>query len=85
MGYEATTGVLICWNPDRHFYIHRSHHTRFGEYNYSLYMEYKHTTGYLLLKQDPESLLCHSGLINLIPCEIDLTSTPFHDTNIITY
>ena len=24
-------------------------------------------------------------LINFIPCEIDITSTPFHDTTIITY
>ena len=30
-------------------------------------------------------IMTHSDLLNLIPCEIDLTSTPFSDETIITY
>ena len=48
-------------------------------------MEYKHTPGSLLLQQDPEILLHNSDLINLILCELGLTSTPFRDTTILTY
>ena len=29
--------------------------------------------------------MTHSDLLNLIPCEINLTSTPFSDETIITY
>ena len=85
MVYVATTGAIIYLNPYQPFSINGYHHALFDEYNSFLSMKDKHNTGSLLLKQDPESLLCHSELINLIPCEHDLTYTPFHDTIIITY
>ena len=43
------------------------------------------TPGSLLLRQDPEGHIHNSDLFNLIPCELDLTSTPFRDETIITY
>ena len=57
MGYAATTGVIIYWNPDQPFAIHRYHHILFDEYNYHIYIEDKHTPGSLLLQQYPESLI----------------------------
>ena len=42
-------------------------------------------TVYLLLWQDPEGRIHYSDLLNLIPCELDIKSTPFSDTTIITY
>ena len=48
-------------------------------------MEGKHTTGYLPLQQDPESLIHNSYPINLIPCELNLTYTPFSNTKILTH
>ena len=48
-------------------------------------MEYKHTPCSLLLQYYPEILLHNSYLLNLITCELDLTSTPFSDTKIIRY
>ena len=47
-------------------------------------MEYKHTTGSLLLWQDTESRIHDSDLLNLIPCKLGITSTPFRDEIIIT-
>ena len=44
-----------------------------------------HTSGYLLLQKDPDSHVHHSDLFNLIPHELNLTSTPFFDTTILTY
>ena len=85
MGYAATTGVIIYWKPYQPFVIHRSHHFWFDEYNSRLSIEDKNTPGSLLLWQDPEGHIQDSYLLNLIPCEIDLTSTPFSDTTIITY
>ena len=85
MGYSATTGVIIYWNPDRNFVIHRAHHVWFDEYNSRFYIEDKHTPGYLILQQYPESYAHNSELLKLIPCEIDLKSTPFSDTTIIAY
>ena len=85
MGYEATTGVIIYWKPDQPFYIHRAHNIWFGEYNYHIYIEEKHTTGSFLLQQYPKSLIDNSYLLNFFPCELDLTYTPFHDKRIITY
>ena len=32
MVYAATTGVIICWKPDKPFVIHRAHHVWFDEY-----------------------------------------------------
>ena len=40
-------------------------------------MEDNKNNGSLLLKNDPESILHNMDLLNLIPCEIDLTPTPF--------
>ena len=54
MGYAAITGVTIFCKPYQPFIIHRSHHVWFDEYNYCLFIEYKNTPGYLLLRQDPE-------------------------------
>ena len=73
------------WNPDQPFVIHRAHHFWFGEYNYLLSIEDKHTPDYLLLQQDPEIHVHHLDLLNFIPCELDLTPTPIFDTTILTY
>ena len=54
MGYAAKTGVILYWKPDKPFIIHRYHHVWFDEYNSRLSIEYKHTPGSLLLRQDPE-------------------------------
>ena len=57
----------------------------FDEYSYRLSIEDKHTSGSLLLRQDPEGHIHNSDLLNLIPCKLDLKSTPFRDETIITY
>ena len=57
----------------------------FYEYNYNIYIENKHTPGYLLLQQYHESIIYISDPLNLTPCELDLTSTLFYDTTTITY
>ena len=80
MRYEATTGVIIYCNTDQAFDIHRAHHVWFDEYNFRLSVEYKHTPCSLIFQQDPECLIHNPYLINLIPCELGLTSTPFYDT-----
>ena len=85
MGYAATTGFILYWKPDQLFIIHGTHHVWFDEYNYSLSIEEKHTSCYLLLWQDPEGHIHYSDLLNLNPCELDLTSTLFSDETIITY
>ena len=85
MGYAATTGFIIYWKPDQQFVIHRVHHVWFDEYNYCLSIEYKRTPGSLLLRQDPEGNIHDSDLLNLITCELYLTSTPFRDTTILKY
>ena len=54
MGYEATTGVILYWKPDKLFVIHRSNHFWFDEYNHRLSIEDKHTPGSLLIQQDTE-------------------------------
>ena len=54
MGYAATTGVILYWNPDQPFVIHRYHHFWFDEYNSCLFIEDNHTPGSLLLQQYPE-------------------------------
>ena len=77
MVYAATTGVILYWKPDQHFVIHRAHHVWFDEYNSRLSVEDKHTPGSLLLWQYPKGRIQDSDLLNLIPCELDLTSTPF--------
>ena len=85
MGYAATTGVILYWKPYQPFIIHRAHHVWFDEYNSCLSIEDKHTPGSLLLRQDPEGHIHNSDLLNLIPCDLDLTSTQFRDETIITY
>ena len=85
MGYAATTGVILYWKQDQPFIIHRAHHVCFDEYNSCLSIEGKHTPGSLLLQQDPEGHIHNSDLLNLIPCKLDITSTPFRDETIITY
>ena len=67
------------------FFIRRAHHVWLDEYNSRLSIEDKHTPGSLLLCQYPEIHTHNSDLLNLIPCELDLTPTPFIDTQIITY
>ena len=57
----------------------------FDKYNSCLSIEDKHTPGFLLLWKDPEGHIHDSDLLNLIPCELDITSTPFSDETIITY
>ena len=48
-------------------------------------IEENHTQGSLLLQQDPEIIIHHSDLLNFRPCGLDLTSTPFCDTKVLTY
>ena len=85
MGYAATKGVILYWKPDQPFIIHRAHHVWFDEYNSRISIEDKHTTGFLLLWQDPEIHNDDSDLLNLIPCKLDLTATSFSDETIISY
>ena len=67
MGYAAITGLILYWKTYHNFFIHRAHHVCLDEYNYHLSIEYKHTTGYLIIQQYPESLLHNLDLLNLIP------------------
>ena len=84
MGYAATTGDIIDWNPDQPFVIQISYHVWFDEYNSSLSIEDNHTPGSLLIKQYPESILHHLDSINLISYELDLISTQFFYITMIT-
>ena len=54
-------------------------------YNSRLSIEDRNTSGSLLLQQYPEIFLHYLYLLNLIPCEIYIISTQFHDSTIITY
>ena len=85
MGYAATTVVILYWKPDQTFIIHRAYHIWFDEYNSRLYIEENHTPGSLLLRQYPEGHIHDLDLLNLIPCKLDPTSTPFSAATIITY
>ena len=85
MGYACNEGVILYWKSDQPFIIHKAHHVWFDEYNSSLFIEYKHTPGSFLLCQDPDDRIHDSDPLNLIPCKLDLTSTPFSDEKIITY
>ena len=85
MGYADTTVVTIYWKPYRPFFIHRSHHNCFDSYNSRLSIEENHNPGSLILQKYHESIIHHSDLINLIPCELDLSSIPFFDTTVLTY
>ena len=85
VGCASTIEFIIYWKPDQPFVIHRSHHIWYDECNSSLSIEDKHTPGFLLLRQDPESCINNSQLLHLISFILDLKSTPFCDTTIITY
>ena len=84
MGYAYTKGVIIYWKKYQPFVIHRAHLVWFDEYNSSLSIEETHTPGYLLLQEYPGSRFHNSDVLNLISCELDLTSTPFRDTKTLT-
>ena len=49
MGYADATGVILYWNPDRTFVVHRTHHVWFDEYNSRFSREDKQNAGSLLL------------------------------------
>ena len=66
MGYAATTGVILQWNPYHNFSIHRYHHSWFDEYNSCLPTEDKKNPSYLLLEKYLESLLHNLDPLNLI-------------------
>ena len=85
MGCASTTGVILYLNLYQPFIIHRSYHVWFDEYNSRLSIEENQIPGSLLLQQYPECHIDNSDLLDLIPCEHDLTSTPFRDTKILTY
>ena len=85
VGYSATVGFIIYWNPERIFVIQIYHHVWFDECNYCISTEYNHYPGYLLLQQYPEIIIHNSDLLNLFPYELDLTSNPFSNTTIIPY
>ena len=85
MVYAYTAGVILYWKICQTFVIRRAHNVWFDEYTYCLAIEDEHTPSYLLLWQYPEGHIHDSDLLNLIPFELDLTSTPFSDTTIITY
>ena len=57
------------------------------EYNSRLTTEEKHTPGLIILQDDTEGFLQQNpGKLNLIPCEFDLSSTPFfYIETMITY
>ena len=59
----------------------------FGLMNITLFSPHKktHNTVFLLLQQDTETLVHNSDLINLIPCELNLTSTTVCYKTIPTY
>ena len=85
IGYTSTTGVILYPNIYQTFINHRACHFWFDEYNSSLSIEDNNTPGYLHLQQDPESILHHLDLLNLIPFELYIRSTPFCDKTIVTY
>ena len=84
-GYADTKGVILYWKKDQPFVIHRAHNFWFDKYNHRVSIEDKHNPDYLVLQQYPEIHVHNSDLLNFISCELDFTSTPFHDTTIITY
>ena len=53
MGYVADTGVILYYNLDHTYYIHRAYHTWLNEYIPRLSTDYKNTLIDLLLHQDP--------------------------------
>ena len=85
VGYADTALVIIYYNQDQNFYIHRAHHDWFDEYNYCLSIEDNYTPSYLLLLQDTENLLRDLDLLNLIQCKLYLIFDPFCDTTMIKY
>ena len=85
MGYASTTGFILYWKQYQPFVIHRAHHVWFDEYTYHISKEDNHTPGYLPLRQDHKIHIHNLDLFNLIPFELDIISTQFCDTKILTY
>ena len=85
MGYVDTTGVIIYWKLDQPFVIHKGHHVWYDENNSSLSIKYKHSPGSWLLRQYHGIHVNNSDLLKLIQCELDIASTPFCDTKVLTY
>ena len=85
MGYAATTWVIIYWNQDQPFVIHRAHNAWFDECTSLLSIEDNHTPGSLLPQQYTEIIIRNLYFLNLNPCELDFTSTPFSNTTILVY
>ena len=52
MVYADTTGFILYWKPDQPYYLHRSSHAWFYEYNYPLSSKYNHKPISLKLQQD---------------------------------
>ena len=85
ISHLVSTGVILYCKPDQNIIVYRAHHVWFDEYNSCISIEDKHTPGSLVLRQYPEGHIHYSYPLNLIPCKLDLTSTPFIDETIITY
>ena len=68
MVYVATTGVIIYYNPDQYFVVHRAHRVWFDECNSRLSIYDKHTPGSVLIKQYNEIHVHNSYQLNLISC-----------------
>ena len=66
-------------------FIQKAHNVCFDEYNYSISVEDNYSPGSLPLKKYSESHSHSPYPPNLISCELDLTSTLFCDTKILTY
>ena len=66
MVYAATTGVIIYWEPNHPFVIYIDHYVWFDEYNSLFNIEFKLTSDFLLLQQDPENILHNLDLLKLI-------------------
>ena len=61
-----------------------SRHAWYDEYNYRLSIEEEHNPDSLPLKKYAESHIHNLDLLNLILCDLDITSTTFSDTTILT-
>ena len=85
MGYASNKVFLIYKKTDHTCNGHRFHYAWFYEYIYFIYTEDNNTLIYLLIQQYPESIINNLDMINLVPCELDLTPIPFWDSSMITY
>ena len=85
MGYASNKVFLIYKKTDHTCNGHRFHYAWFYEYIYFISTEDNNTLIYLLIQQYPESIINNLDMINLVPCELDLTPIPFWDSSMITY